>query len=104
MDYEGKRTHRFTVQVTDGRDENGDDDMNAIDDGPLNVTVTVTNVNEAPEVTGDDSPSFQENANSAVATYRATDPERDTLTWSVSRNDFWISSRGPTVLPLAPQF
>ena len=32
LDYEGKRTHRFTVQVTDGRDQNGDDDMDAIDD------------------------------------------------------------------------
>ena len=53
LDYEGKRTHRFTVQVTDGRDRNGDDDMDAIDD-TITVTVTVTNVNEAPVVTGDD--------------------------------------------------
>ena len=103
LDYEGKRTHRFTVQVTDGRDEIGDDDMDAIDD-TIAVTVTVTNVNEAPEVTGDDSPSFQENANSAVATYRATDPERDTLTWSVSGNDFWISSRGQLYFRSPPSF
>ena len=103
LDYEGKRTHRFTVQVTDGRDENGDDDVNAVD-ASQNVTITVTNVNEAPEVTGDDSPSFQEDANSAVATYRATDPERDTLTWSVSENDFWISSGGQLYFRSPPSF
>ena len=32
LDYEGKRTYRVTVEVTDGRDQNGDDDMDAIDD------------------------------------------------------------------------
>ena len=47
LDYEGKRTYRVTVQVTDGRDQNGDDDLDAIDD-TIAVTVTVTNVNEAP--------------------------------------------------------
>ena len=103
LDYEGKRTHRFTVQVTDGSDENGDDDVSEVD-ARQNVTITVTNVNEAPEVTGDESPSFQEDANSAVATYRATDPERDTLTWSVSDNDFWISSRGQLYFRSPPSF
>ena len=93
LDYEGKRTHRFTVQVTDGRDQNGDDDMDAIDD-TITVTVTVTDVNEAPVVSGDASPSVAENLDRAVATYTGADPERDTLTWSVSSNDFWISSRG----------
>ena len=93
LDYEGKRSYRVTVVVTDGRDQNGDDDMDAIDDRQ-NVTVTVTDVNEAPEVTGDDAPSLQEDSSAAIATYTATDPERDTLTWSVSDDDFWISQRG----------
>ena len=60
LDYEGKRSYRLTVQVTDGRDQNGDDDMDAIDD-TINVTVSVTDVNEAPAVTGDEDPSFKEN-------------------------------------------
>ena len=47
LDFETKRSHRFTVQVTDGADQHGDDDMDAVDD-TINVTVTVTNVNEAP--------------------------------------------------------
>ena len=103
LDYEGKRTHRFTVQVTDGRDRNGDDDMDAIDD-TITVTVTVTNVNEAPVVTGDETPSFQEDSSAAIATYTGTDPERDTLTWSVSGNDFWISSRGRLYFLTPPSF
>ena len=103
LDYEGKRTHRFTVQVTDGRDQNGDDDMDEIDD-TITVTVTVTNVNEAPVVTGDAAPSFQEGSSAAVATYTAADPERDTLTWSVSVDDFWISSRGRLYFRTPPSF
>ena len=96
LDYEGKRSYRVTVEVTDGRDQNGDDDMDAIDDRQ-NVTITVTNVNEAPVVTGDTTPSVKENSSSMVARYTATDPERDTLTWSVPlghRLSFWISDRG----------
>ena len=96
LDYEGKRSYRVTVQVTDGRDQNGDYDMDAIDDRQ-NVTITVTNVNEAPVITGDTTPSVKENSSSMVARYTATDPERDTLTWSVPlqhRLSFWISDRG----------
>ena len=103
LDYEGKRSYRLTVQVTDGRDRNGDDDMDAIDD-TIAVTVTVTNVNEAPVVTGDDEPSFQEDSTSPVATYTGTDPEHDTLTWSVSGNDFWISSRGQLYFSTPPSY
>ena len=102
LDFEGKRSYRFTVEVSDRADPLDDPDM-AID-ARQNVTITVTNVNEAPEVTGDDSPSFQEDANSAVATYRATDSERDSLTWSVSGNDFWISSRGQLYFRSPPSF
>ena len=103
LDYEGKRSYRVTVEVTDGRDQNGDDDMDAIDDRQ-NVTITVTNVNEAPVVTGDTAPSVKENSSSMVASYTATDPERDTLTWSVSGNDFWISSRGQLYFSSPPSF
>ena len=103
LDYEGKRTHRFTVQVTDGRDQNGDYDMDAIDD-TIAVTVTVTNVNEAPVVTGDAAPSFQEDSSAAIATYTGADPERDTLTWSVSGSAFWISSRGQLYFLTPPSF
>ena len=103
LDYEGKRSYRVTVEVTDGRDQNGDDDVDAID-ARRNVTITVTNVNEAPEVTGDATASYQEDANRAVATYTGTDPERDTLTWTVSSDDFWISQRGQLHFRSPPSF
>ena len=106
LDYEGKRTHSFTVQVTDSVDQNGDDDMDAVDD-TINVTVTVTNVNEAPVITGDASPSIAENESTPVATYTGADPERDTLTWSVNNdndNDFWISDLGQLYFRTPPSF
>ena len=50
LDFEGKRSYRITVEVSDRADPLDDPDM-AID-ARQNVTVTVTNVNEAPVVTG----------------------------------------------------
>ena len=92
------------MQVTDGADQNSDDDMDAVDD-TINVTVTVTNVNEAPVITGDASPSIAENESTPVATYTGADPERDTLTWSVNNdNDFWISDRGQLYFRTPPSF
>ena len=73
LDFEGKGSYRVTVQVTDGRDQNGDDDMDAIDD-TIAVTITLTDVNEAPVVTGDTTASFVENASTAVASYTAYRP------------------------------
>ena len=57
--------------------------------GNLNVTVTVTNINEgAPVVTGRASHTVRENTTSAIYTYRATDPDlNDTITWSTGGAD-----------------
>ena len=57
--------------------------------GNLNVTVTVTNINEgAPVVTGRASHTVRENTTSAIYTYRATDPDlNDTITWSTGGTD-----------------
>ena len=112
LDFEGKRSYRFTVEVGDGKDPLDDPDdpndpnVKATDDRQ-SVTVTVTNVNEAPVVTGDDAPSFQENSNRAVATYTGTDPERDTLTWTVTgsdASDFWISQQGKLYFRTPPSY
>ena len=104
LDFEAKPTHRFTVQVADSVDQNGDPDNDAIDD-TINVVVNVTDVNEAPVVTGDASPSIAENESTPVATYTGADPEHDTLTWSVSNdNDFWISDRGQLYFRTPPSF
>ena len=106
LDYETRRTYRVTVRVTDGRDRNGADDNDAIDDR-INVTINVTDVNEAPVVSGDTEPSIRENANRAVATYTGRDPERDNVTWSVegvNADDFWISDRGQLYFLVPPSF
>ena len=39
------------------------------------VTVTVTNVDEAPVITGDSEVDYAENGESVVATFTATDTE-----------------------------
>ena len=93
LDFETKRTLRVTVEVTDGANSLGDPDSDAIDDRQ-NVTIMLTDVNEAPVVSGNDSPTVVENLNRAVASYTGTDPERDTLRWSVNGSTFWISQRG----------
>ena len=102
LDFEGKRTYRVTVEVSDRADPLDDADM-AIDDRQ-SVTVTVTNVNEAPVVTGAATASIEENSSSTLGSYSATDPERDTLTWSVSGNDFWISDQGQLYFRSPPSF
>ena len=75
--------------------------------GRLEVTVTVSDVNEAPTVTGNQSLSFPENGTRSVATYRAADPENDSLTWSVSgadSDDFSISNTGTLTFANIPDF
>ena len=103
LDFETKRTLRVTVEVTDGKNSLGDTDKDAIDDRQ-NVTITLTDVNEAPIVSGDASVSIEENSDRALATYSGADPERDTLTWSVSGNTFWISQRGELYFRSPPDY
>ena len=77
--------------------------------GSLDVTVTVTDENEAaPVVTGRDTLSFRENTatTTRLHTYRATDTDRDaTITWSVrgtDGGDFTISTGGELFLSNIP--
>ena len=69
--------------------------------GAYDVTVTVTDVNEAPTITtisrSATELSQNENRTSRLYTYRATDPEGGTITWSVGgvdRRFFAIDDRG----------
>ena len=67
--------------------------------GYLNVTVTVTAANEPPVInTGSRTEfTYSENRTGPIYTYRATDPESGTITWSVSGDDgafFTIDNRG----------
>ncbi|MCY3504793.1 MAG: cadherin domain-containing protein [Chloroflexi bacterium] len=102
LDFEGKRSYRVIVSVSDGADQN--DDADDVIDDTITITISVTNVNEAPVVSGDTTPSIAENSSAAVATYTGADPERDTLEWSVNSNDFWISSRGQLYFATPPNY
>ena len=88
LDYETARTHSVTVYVSDRKDDaNGNADMATVDD-QISVTITVTNVNEPPAF-DEASPGLAawmktRLLNTAVGdAVTATDPEDDTLTYSL---------------------
>ena len=102
VDSNRDNVYSFAVQVSDGSYH-----------GTLDVTVTVTAVNEPPAVTGRDSLRFQENTpvTTRLYTYRATDPEGDAFTWGLDgpdANDFAIttdsSGRGILTFSSPPDF
>ena len=73
--------------------------------GRLAVTVAVTDVNEPPTVTGNATPSVDENT-TAVATYSATDPEEVPPSWSLQGGAgvFMITSAGALAFTTAPNY
>ena len=92
LDHETKASHSITVKVSDG----------SLSD-TVNVTITVTDVNEAPAFaeTAPATQSVDENTpmatNIGTSPYTATDPDSDTLTYSLEGTDaasFDIDSSG----------
>ena len=84
-----------TVQVNDGANT-----------ATRPVTVRVLDVNEAPTVSGNATPSVDENT-TAVETYSAMDPERATIIWSVEdpgTSDFTITNAGALSFASAPNY
>ena len=74
LDYETKDTYMVTVIATDSFGVTAS----------IAVTITVTDINEGPEVTGRDQVDYAEKREVAVATYTATDPENaGAVTWSL---------------------
>ena len=102
LDFEEQRSHRVVVSVSDGADQNHDPDT--VIDNTIDVVITVTDVNEAPVITGDTSPSLPENASTPVATFTGVDPEGDPFLWSIDNSDFWISSGGQLYFRTPPSF
>ena len=88
--------YEVTVRASDGRYY-----------GYLEVTVTVEDVNEPPVVTGTETFNYRENGTAPLYTFRATDPERSSITWSLSgtdEDDFAISEAGVLNFASPPNF
>ena len=73
LDYETKATYMVTVTATDSLGLSA----------TTMVTITVTPVNEGPKVTGDAMVDYAENGMGPVATFTASDPEGDLITWTL---------------------
>ena len=86
---------KLTVQDPDGL-------MDAIE-----VEILIANVNEPPVVRGNDVLRFRENRTGRIALYTASDPERDSFTWSVGERDgslFSIDSLGYLAFKEPPDY
>ena len=94
-------SHSITIVATD--------DGTPTERAELEVTVTVTDVNEPPEITGDTTINYDENADHPVASYAASDPEQATtnFTWSLGgtdSGDFTINNSGQLQFANTPNF
>ena len=97
LDYETKDSYTVTVTATD------QEDLSDI----IEVTITVTNVDEGPEVSGAPTRDYPENGTDPVAAYTATNPENGQITWSLSGDDsgdFSISNAGLLNFDRPPDF
>ncbi len=76
LDYETKKSYMVKVTATDP------DGLKA----SIDVTITVTDMDEAPMIAGDDiAEDFRENgSNLQIERFRATDPERRPVYWSLA--------------------
>ena len=74
LDYETKQTYSVTLKAADSF---GDYDT-------IDVTIMVTQVNEAPPVMGEATVEYAENGAGPVATYTAVDPEGAAVKWSLA--------------------
>ena len=97
LDFEARESYSLRVQADDGK--------GGVD--TVQVTVTVTDVNEPPLVTGPAMLEYAENGADAVASYTAVDPESGEVTWSLAGDDagvFSLSATGTLAFELPPDY
>ena len=75
LDKETKDTYTVTVTAADSLSESS----------TITVTIKVTNVDEMPDLEGEAPEEYAENGTGAVVTFRAEDPEGESITWSSGR-------------------
>ena len=87
-DFNTNNEYEVTVEATD----------ETTNTGKFTLTVVVTNFNEPPELSPEDGQIvYDENRTDSVEFFRATDPERESITWGLSGadgTDFNISPSG----------
>ena len=98
LDYETTPSYTVEITATDTYD----------DFDSITITINVSNVDEAPEVSGLTDLSYAENATTTVATYTASDPEGAAISgWALSgedSGDFLISDSGVLTFASAPDY
>ena len=67
------------------------------------ITVNITNINEAPAITSSATFSADENQTS-IGSVSASDPDGDSLTYSISGSEINISSSGVLTFVAAPDY
>ena len=78
LDYETKTTYMVTLKAEDSFGASSS----------IAVTIMVTNVDEAPDVSGAEATEYAENGTGAVAPYTAVDPEGTAITsWTLTGTD-----------------
>ena len=108
LDYETDTSHTVVIGVSDGKDSNDEADM--VEDDSIIVTISVTNVDEPPEISGDELFTVEENHDAILDTYTADDPEGDTttpITWALAgadAGDFEISDMGALSFKSPPDY
>ena len=80
-DYETKSTYTATVTASDGTNSKTQD-----------ITVNVTDVNEAPSITSSASFTIEEGGNKSIGSITGSDPDSDTLSFSVSGSELTVNS------------
>ena len=103
LDADTKDSYSFAVGVSDSNAADGT--VDTVVDATITVTITVSGVDEAPDISGDATPSHAENDTSAVGTYADNDPENDSIDWTLSgddRGDFLISETGELTFKNTP--
>ena len=77
LDHEDKDSYSVTVTATDSLGLTA----------TVNVAIKVADVDEVPELEGDNSAMYAENGTGSVATFTATDPEEKDIDWTLSGSD-----------------
>ena len=101
LNYEsGRRSYSVSVQATDPYELKSS--------SPVRVTINITDLDEPPVFDDPDTRVYyDEGATAAVATYDADDPERSTITWSLTgdnNTEFSITQRGVLSFASPPVF